>query len=116
MNAQTESQMEITDEEFQEIIKNGHKLVVVDFYAEWCMPCKAISSTMEELSIEYNHDDVKILKANVDENINNVSKFGIAGVPAILFFKDGKLVNQKMGLRSKKDLKNDIEVICNGQR
>ena len=104
---------EITADNFNQEVIETKGLVLVDFYADWCMPCKAISNTMEELSLEYSHGDVKILKANVDENSNNVSKFGIAGVPAILFFKDGRLINQKIGLRSKKDIKNDIEGICN---
>lgn len=105
---------EITDDNFTSEVFDKKGVVVVDFYADWCAPCKLLSNTMKELSEEYDENTVKILKANVEENSSVVSKFGIIGVPAILFFKNGELINKQIGLRSKKDLKKDIEVVCHG--
>ena len=104
---------EITDESFHAEVEEDSGVVVVDFYAEWCGPCKSIGAAMEELSKEYN-GDLKIVKGNIEANSESVSKFGVNGIPAILIFKGGELVNQHIGLRSKKDLKKDIEEVRNG--
>lgn len=107
-----ENLIEITDESFQdEVIDNGG-LVVVDYYADWCQPCKMISAVMEELSQEYSNT-LKIVKGDILVNSATVSKFGISGVPAILMFKGGELISKHIGLRSKKDLKRDIEEVRN---
>lgn len=108
----SESLKEVTDESFQDEVIGDEGVVVVDYYASWCGPCKMISLAMEELSREYA-DTLKIVKGDIETNSNSVSKFGINGVPAILMFKGGKLISQHIGLRSKKDLKKDIEEVRN---
>ena len=105
---------EITDESFQDEVIDNSGVVVVDYYAQWCGPCKMIAKAMEELSQEYSNE-LKIVKGDVEQNSNSVAKFGIQGVPAILVFKDGELKSQHIGLRSKKDLKNDIEEVRNAR-
>lgn len=104
--------MEVTDKNFQEEVINNKELVLVDFYATWCSPCKIIGRTIEELSAEYE-GKLKVCKGDVEVNNDALKKFGITGVPAILLFKKGQLVDQHVGLRSKKDLKRDIEEIFN---
>jgi len=108
----SETLKEITDESFQNEVMDDSGVVVVDYYAEWCGPCKMIGAAMEELSIEYA-DTLKIVKGNIEENSQSVNKYGIKGVPAILMFKGGELKMQHIGLRSKKDLKKDIDEVCN---
>ena len=104
---------EITDESFQDEVMDDDGVVVVDYYATWCSPCKMIGAVMEELSVEYS-DILKIVKGDIEVNSDSVSKFGINGVPAILIFKGGKKMRQHIGLRSKKDLRKDIEEVRNG--
>ena len=108
----SENLIEITHESFQDEVIDDSGVVIVDYYADWCQPCKMISVAMEELSREYS-STLKIVKGNVEANSATVSKFGISGVPAILMFKGGELISQHVGLRSKKDLKKDIEEVRN---
>ena len=108
----SESLKEITDESFKNEVIDNDGVVVVDYYATWCGPCKMIAVAMEELSREYS-GTLKIVKGDIEENSDSVSKFGINGVPAILMFKGGELVSHHVGLRSKKDLKKDIEEVRN---
>ena len=81
--------------------------VVVDFWAPWCGPCKAISPILEELATELG-DSVKICKVNVDSNSDIATKYEIRAIPTILIFKDGKVADTIVGLTSKDDLKAKI--------
>ena len=81
--------------------------VVVDFWAPWCGPCKAISPILEELATELG-DSVKICKVNVDSNSDIATKYEIRAIPTILIFKDGKVADTIVGLTSKDDLKTKI--------
>ena len=104
---------ELTDDNFQQKVTNSQGVVLVDFYAEWCGPCKILASTVEELSDEFS-GKADIYKADIETNASAVKELDITGVPAIVLFKEGKVVNKHIGLRSKKDLQKDIEEACNG--
>ena len=88
--------LELTDANFQATVLDSDKLTLVDFWAEWCGPCRAIGPVIEELAKEY---DGKALvgKVNVDNNPKIATDFGIMSIPALLFFKDGKLVDKQVG-------------------
>ena len=85
--------------------------VVVDFWAEWCGPCKMLMPVLNELSTEYA-GKVKIAKVNVDQCGMLASQFGIQSIPALLFFKGGQVVGQTVGVRSKKDLKAQLDQLA----
>ena len=97
MDAQTESQMDVTDEEFNEIINNSHKVVVVDFYAEWCMPCLMISPIIDELSESEEMKEVKFVKMNIDENKELANELKISSIPCVIIFKEGEEVDRIIG-------------------
>ena len=86
----------ITDSNFDEEIKNSQIPILVDFWAEWCGPCKQIGPILEDIG-EAKKDKLKILKLNVDENPQTPQKFGVRGIPTLMLFKDGKLVDTKVG-------------------
>ena len=102
---------ELTDDNFQQEIIEG--VVLVDFYAKWCTPCKILAKTVEELDNECN-GLVKICKADIEANSVAVKDLKINSVPLIAVFKDGEIFNKHVGLRSKQDLQKDIEEACNG--
>jgi len=92
-----------TDSSFEtDVIKSPHP-VVVDFWAEWCGPCRMIGPSLEDISKEME-GKVKIVKLNVDENPATADKFGVRSIPTLMIFKDGKLAAQKVGAASKGDL------------
>ena len=86
----------INDNNFDEEIKNSTIPILVDFWAEWCGPCKQIGPILEEIS-EEKKDKIKILKLNVDENPQTPQKFGVRGIPTIMLFNAGKLIDTKVG-------------------
>ena len=99
---------QLTDNNFdQEVIKND-KVAMVDFWAEWCGPCRMIGPMVEELAKEYEGKAV-IGKMNVDENSNVPSMFGIRSIPTILFFKGGKLVDKQVGVVPKSVLEQKLK-------
>lgn len=81
-------------------------LTVVDFYADWCAPCRALTPTLEKLSDDL--DDVQFLKLNVDESGDVAQKFGVSSIPTLIFFKNGTPVHTLTGLKSYEDLKEEI--------
>ena len=83
----------VTDAEFDSAILQSDKPVILDFWAEWCQPCKKLAPTVEEIAGEYE-DTVKVGKLNVDDNPNTATKYGIRGIPTLLFFKGGQVVQQ----------------------
>lgn len=85
----------VTDQNFDEVINSG-KPVVLDFWAEWCGPCRMVGPIIEDLAEEYK-DRVTIGKIDVDENNDVVAKFGIRNIPTILFFKGGEVVDKQVG-------------------
>ena len=105
----TKMAKEITDANLQEVLDN-EQLVVIDFWAEWCGPCRMISPIIDELAKEYDNK-VCIGKVNVDENDDVVEKYGIRNIPTILFIKNGEIVDKKVGASSKADLKAKIDAL-----
>jgi thioredoxin 1 len=83
----------------------------VDFWAEWCGPCKIIAPILDELADEYDRK-VKIGKVNIDQHQNLAVQYGITAIPSLLFFKDGDVVEQVRGLRSKRDLKESFDRVA----
>jgi len=100
---------EITDANFKGLI-NGNKPVVVDFWAEWCGPCRMIGPIIEELADEYK-DRAVIGKMNVDENDETSGEYGIRSIPTVLFFKDGELAGKHIGAASKGILEGKLKAI-----
>jgi thioredoxin 1 len=98
----------VTDSEFDSTVLQSERLVVLDFWAEWCQPCKMLAPTIEEIAGEYE-DKVKVGKLNVDDNPNTATKYGIRGIPTLLFFKGGKVVQQVTGVKSKPEIKKIID-------
>jgi len=95
--------VEITDSNFQTVVKDSDKVVLVDFWAEWCGPCRMVGPIVEELAKEYDGKAV-IGKLNVDNNPNVSMEFGVRNIPTILFFKGGKLVDKQVGAVPKAQL------------
>jgi len=86
----------VTDENFEAEVLKAVKPTLVDFWAEWCGPCKAIAPTIGEIASEYN-ETIKVGKVNVDDNQQIAMEYGIRSIPSLLIFKDGTIVNQIVG-------------------
>ena len=100
--------LEFTDANFQTEVLDSDQLSVIDFWAEWCGPCRAIGPVIEELSKEYA-GKVKIGKVNVDVNPNTSMNYGITSIPAILFIKGGKVLDKQIGAVPKSELDKKIQ-------
>ena len=100
--------LSITDDSFATDVLGSDKPVLVDFWAEWCGPCKMIGPSLEELSVEMA-DQVTITKLNIDDHPNTPSKFAVRGIPTMILFKDGKPVATKVGAGPKGQIKGWLE-------
>jgi len=98
----------VTDENFETEVLKADKPTLVDFWAEWCGPCKQIGPILEEISEEKKHI-IEILKINIDENPITPQKYGVRGIPTLMLFKEGKLIDTKVGSLPKTALLNWID-------
>ncbi|GAB5438735.1 MULTISPECIES: thioredoxin [Roseobacteraceae] len=101
------STVAVTDATFDAEVKNSDIPVVVDFWAEWCGPCKQIGPALEELATQYD-GKIKIAKVDVDNNPNSAAAMGVRGIPALFIFKDGQVVSNRAGAAPKAALESWI--------
>ena len=106
----TPTLVKFTDANFQKLALDKKGITVVEFWATWCGPCRMVDPIIKELANEYGKE-VTIGKLNVDWEPETTLKFGIKSIPTILIFKDGEVVDKYVGVLSKKDLENKIEVL-----
>lgn len=102
--------IELTDDNFESEVIKSDKPVLVDFWAAWCSPCQMVSPIVEEIAKNYA-DKLKVGKMNVDQNSKTASHYGIMSIPSLLFFKEGKVVDQVIGAAPKDQLKERVEKI-----
>jgi len=102
------SLLNIDDNNFKKEVLESKLPVMVDFWAPWCAPCKAISPVIEELAREYEKR-IKVAKVNIDQSSKVATDYGIMSIPTVMFFKKGSIVGQVVGVASKSDFKKKIE-------
>jgi thioredoxin 1 len=94
---------QVTDESFAELLENSELPIMIDFFATWCGPCKAIAPILDEFAGE-NQGKVKVVKLNVDENPRTPAKYGVRGIPTLILFNQGKEIDKIVGMTSKENL------------
>jgi len=99
--------MAVTDSSFDTDVLGADVPVVVDFWAEWCGPCKTIGPALEEIASEMG-GKLRVAKVNIDDNPNAPSRYGVRGIPTLLIFKNGELVDRKVGADSKRGIESWI--------
>jgi thioredoxin 1 len=100
----------LTDQSFSDEVLKSTTPVLVDFWAPWCGPCKALSPVIDELASMYD-GKVKIAKMNVDENANTPAQYGVRSIPYLVFFKNGEVVNNVMGAQQKQKIQKMLDAI-----
>jgi len=98
----------VSDDSFENDVLNSSEPVIVDFWAEWCGPCKQIAPALEEIAGELG-DRLKVVKVNVDENPSTPSKYGVRGIPTLIMFKDGQVADTQVGALPKGKILEWIE-------
>ena len=101
----------LTRENFEKEVLQSTKPVLVDFWAEWCGPCKMIAPVLDELAEEYS-DKVKIAKVDIDHQQGLAAQYGVRAIPTLLLFSKGQVAEQMVGLRSKRDLKASFDRVA----
>lgn len=99
---------EVKRSNFKEEVILSDKLVLVDLYAPWCGPCRALAPVLEEIAEKYQ-DKVKVVKVNVDEEESIAQRFGVMSIPTVIFFRDGKAVASFVGLKSSSEIESIVE-------
>ena len=102
--------VEITDSNFSTLVEGSKLPVMLDFFAEWCGPCRMVGPVVNEIAEEYEGKAL-VGKVNVDENPNTAAKFGIRNIPTILFIRNGEVKDKQVGAASKKDLTDKLNKI-----
>ncbi len=102
--------IEVTDKNFEEIVTKADKPVLIDFWAEWCGPCRMIAPVINELADEYEGRAI-IGKVNVDDNPNISAKYGVRNIPTMLFFKNGIVADKIVGVTPKTILENKLNAL-----
>jgi thioredoxin 1 len=110
IQAMSENVKEISDADFQEVVLQSDTPTLVDFWAPWCGPCKSIAPILEEIATEYS-GKLQIVKMNVDENPATPSQYSVRGIPNLVFFKGGEVVEQVVGAVPKEQLVGAVEKV-----
>lgn len=105
--------LELTDANFEQEVIQADQPVLVDFWAEWCMPCRMLAPTIDEIAEEYD-GKIKVGKVDTDANRDTSVKFGISAIPTIFLFKDGEVVKKFVGMTQKGDFKSAIDEVLGG--
>ncbi len=100
--------LEVNDANFEEVVLQSDKLVIVDFWAEWCGPCRMVAPVVEELSHDYE-GRIIVAKVDVDSNPGTASKYGIRNIPTLLFIKNGEVVAKHVGAAPKSTLADKVD-------
>ena len=109
----SEFTIDVNDKNFESVVMNSDKPVLVDFWAEWCGPCKMLTPTINALAEEYK-DTSSVVKINVDDSPAIATKYGIRSIPSILLFNNGDVVEQRVGAVSKDELASMLDKIIKG--
>ena len=101
-------EIHLNDENFKKEVLESEELVLVDFWAPWCMPCRMLAPTIEEIAEEMD-GKIKVCKMNVDENVQYPQEYGIMSIPTVMLFKDGQVVETMIGLQPKEEIVKTIQ-------
>jgi len=106
--ADSKNVLEATDNQFQNQVLESDKLALVDFWAEWCGPCRQLAPTIDKIADNFE-GKVKVLKMNVDENPNTPTRYSVRGIPTLIFFKNGEAIDQLVGNQTEESIQQLIE-------
>lgn len=105
-----EGAIHLNEANFTDEVINSQELVLVDFWAQWCAPCRMLAPIIEDITAEYK-GKMKVAKVNVDENQSLAAKYGVRSIPTLLFFKQGNVIDQLIGVVPKNQLKKKVDEI-----
>lgn len=101
--------IQVTSKNFTDEVSNFKGVVVADFYADWCGPCKMLSPLMEQMSKDNKDENVKFVKINVDQEQELAGQYGVMSIPTVIFFKDGKKISQRVGVSQRSEYEDSIK-------